>query len=118
MWQYLAKVGITALMVVAISELGKRSPFWGAALASLPLTSLLAFIWMRIDGGGAEQIASLSMGIFWLVVPSLVLFVMLAALLRAGIGFWPALGLSCAATAAAYAGMVPLLTRMGVRDIA
>lgn len=36
---FLTKVLITAILVAAISELGKRSTFAGALLASLPLTS-------------------------------------------------------------------------------
>ena len=83
MLQYAVKVAVTAVVVVAVTELGKRSSFWGAALASLPLTSLLAFVWMRRDGAAPEQIASLSTSIFWLVLPSLVLFLALPALLRA-----------------------------------
>jgi hypothetical protein len=115
MWQYVAKVLITALVVVAVSELGKRSSFWGAALASLPLTSLLAFAWLHLEGGQAEQVASMSTTIFWLVLPSLVLFLLLPVLLRAGVQFWVSLGVSCAATAIAYAAMVALLSRAGVR---
>lgn len=115
MWPYAIKVLITAVVVVAVSELGKRSSLLGAALASLPLTSLLAFIWLHLDGGSAVQVASLSRGIFWLVLPSLVLFLLLPVLLRAGTPFWVSLGLSCAATAIAYAAMAALLVRVGVR---
>jgi hypothetical protein len=63
MLQYAIKVLVTAIVVVAISELGKRSSFWGAVLASLPLTSLLAFIWLYRGTGNAEAIASLSQGL-------------------------------------------------------
>ena len=42
MWQYVVKVALSAAVIVAVTELGKRSSFWAAALASLPLTSLLA----------------------------------------------------------------------------
>ena len=115
MWQYVAKVALSAILIVAIAELGKRSSFWAAALASLPLTSLLAFVWMRIDGVEPERIAGLSTGIFWLVLPSLLLFVLFPLLLRAGLAFWSSLALSCAATALAYAGMVALLARFGVK---
>ena len=114
-WQYAAKVLVTAIVVVAVSEIGKRSSFWGAVLASLPLTSLLAFVWLHLDGGKAEQVAGLSTGIFWLVLPSLVLFLLLPVLLRAGVQFWIALAVSCAATALAYAGMVAVLSRFGIR---
>jgi hypothetical protein len=36
MWQYLAKVALTAAVVVAVAEIAKRSAIWGAAVASLP----------------------------------------------------------------------------------
>ena len=113
MWQYAAKVAISALLIVAIAEIAKRSAFWAAALASLPVTSLLAFVWLQLDTGDAEQIASLSLNIFWLVLPSLVLFLALPLLLRAGWSFWPSLALASVATAAAYAAMVWVLTRVG-----
>lgn len=115
MTQYVLKVLVSALVIVAVAELGKRSSFWAAALASLPLTSLLAFAWMRIDGAPAEQVAGLSTSIFWLVLPSLLLFVLFPLLLRAGLNFWTSLAASCAATAAAYAAMVALLARIGLK---
>jgi hypothetical protein len=115
MWESLVKVAVSAVVIVAVAELGKRSSFWGAALASLPLTSLLAFVWMRVDGAEPERIAGLSTSIFWLVLPSLVLFVLLPLLLRAGLAFWASLALSCIATALAYAGTVALLQKLGVR---
>ena len=33
----------------------ERSTFWGAALASLPLTSLLAFVWLYLETGNAAR---------------------------------------------------------------
>ena len=72
MGYYLAKVAITALLVVAISEIAKRSSLMGALLASLPLTSILAFIWLYLETGSGEKVAALSASILWLVLPSLV----------------------------------------------
>lgn len=109
MWQYALKIGLSALILVAIAEVAKRSPFWAAALASLPLTSLLAFIWLYVDTGDTQKIAALSSGIFWLVLPSLLLFVLLPILLRSGLGFWVSLLTASATTALAYLGMIKLL---------
>lgn len=114
MWQYTLKIALTAAIIVAISEIAKRSSFWAAALASLPLTSLLAFIWLHIETGDTQKIAALSQGIFWLVIPSLLLFILLPLLLRAGWGFWVSLSLSSIATAVAYFGMVWLLGRFNI----
>ena len=108
------KTLLSAILIVAIAELGKRSSFWGAALASLPLTSLLAMIWIYLDTRDTTQIAATASSIFWLVIPSLLLFLLLPLLLRAGWNFWLALLLSSAATALAYALMVWLLPRFGI----
>jgi hypothetical protein len=114
MWHYVVKILVTAAVVVAVSELGKRSSFWSALLASLPLTSLLAFIWLYIGTGSTESVATLSQSIFWLVLASLPLFLILPFLLRSGVAFWPGVGLACALTVSAYCGLVWVLERFGV----
>ena len=114
MWHYAAKLALSAAVIVAVSEIAKRSTFWAAALASLPLTSLLAFVWLYFDTGDVARVASLSHGIFWLVLPSLALFLVLPLLLRSGWAFWPSLAVSCAATVCAYAVMVWVLSKAGV----
>ena len=115
MWQYVVKITLSATVLVAIAEVAKRSSFWAAALASLPLTSLLAFVWLYLDTGDTSKVASLSYGTFWLVLPSLVLFITLPLLLRSGYGFWLSLAAACCVTAAAYLGMIKLLGWLGVQ---
>ena len=105
---FAAKTLITALLVAAISELSKRYSFIAALLASLPLTSLLAFVWMYIDGAAPQKIGELSMSIFWLVIPSLALFLLLPWLLKMNVQFWLALLLSCAGTALLYGAGIML----------
>jgi hypothetical protein len=48
LWNVL-RVAIVAVIVVAVAEVSKRSPRLGAVLLSLPLVSLLAFMfgWMQ-----------------------------------------------------------------------
>lgn len=108
------KVLITAVLVVAISEIGKRSSALGALVASLPLTSLLAFVWIWGETGDTAKIAELSQSIFWYVLPSLVLFIALPVLLSNGTGFWAALAVSSALTFAAYLAMIWILGRFGI----
>jgi hypothetical protein len=115
MLQIAIKVLISASVIVAITELAKRSNLLGAALAALPITSLLAFIWLYLDTGDAERVANLSTNIFWLVIPSLMLFLALPMLLRAGYGFWPSLLGGAIATMAAYAVMWRLLSAFGIQ---
>ncbi len=108
------KVLITAVVVVAIAEVGKRSSALGALIASLPLTSLLAFVWLYGETGDAVKVASLAQSIFWYVLPSLVLFLALPVLIHNGVGFWPALLIASALTFVAYLAMVWILGRIGV----
>ncbi len=105
------KVLLTAVLVVAISEAAKRSTLLGGILASLPVTSLLAFIWVYGETGDTAKIANLSVSIFWYVLPSLVLFVALPLLLMRGVDFWLSLVIASALTFAAYALMTSILAR-------
>jgi len=115
MLYYALKIGISALVIVAITEIAKRSSGFAALLASLPLISLLAFVWLHIEGAEPLRIAELSNQIFWLVLPSLVLFLLLPLLIRQGLGFWLSLVLSISATAGCYFVMLPLLRKFGVQ---
>lgn len=115
MWQYAVKLLVSATAIVVVSELAKRSSIIAAFVASLPLTSLIAFIWLHAEGAGSERIAGLSAEIAWLVLPSLVLFVVLPILLRRGFGFWFSLAAAMLATALAYWAMLLILRRFDVR---
>lgn len=112
MGQYILKVLLTAVVVVAVAELAKRGSAWSALLASLPLTSLLAFVWLYLDTRDAARVADLSQAIFWMALPSLVLFLVLPALLRSGWGFWTSFAIAAASTAASYAGLLWVLDRV------
>ena len=43
---FLFKAGLTGLLAAAISEIARRNPGWGGLVASLPLTSVMAMIWL------------------------------------------------------------------------
>jgi uncharacterized membrane protein (GlpM family) len=109
------KVVISALIIVAISELSKRSSLIGGLLASLPLVSVLGMIWLYVDTRDPQKVAALSTSIFWLVIPSLVLFICLPILLRKGLAFGMALSTSIAVMLVAYGAMVYLLPKVGVK---
>ncbi|MCB0420877.1 MAG: DUF3147 family protein [Bdellovibrionales bacterium] len=115
MWIYIIKVIVTAIAVVAISELSKRWTLFGALIASLPLTSLLAMIWLYFDTKDLQKVTSLATGIFWIVIPSLVFFLAFPFFVRLGWGFWSALAGSCLGTAVTYSGYIVLLGKLGVK---
>jgi len=93
---YAIKVLLTAALVVAVSEVSKRSSLVGGMLASLPFISFLGMTWLYIDTGSTEKVAELSRSIFWLVLPSLPFFLILPFLLKRGWGFYSSLGFSTA----------------------
>jgi hypothetical protein len=109
------KFALSAAVLVAVSEISKRSSFIGGLLASLPLVSLLAMIWLYQDTRDAQKIAALSTSIFWLVLPSLVLFIALPICLKRGMSFYPALGISVVAMLACYGVMILILKKLGVQ---
>ena len=43
------KAALSGVIVAAVSEIARRYPGWGGLVASLPLTSLLAMIWLWRD---------------------------------------------------------------------
>ncbi|MGM0432653.1 MAG: DUF3147 family protein [Spirochaetota bacterium] len=99
---YLMKVGISAIVIVMISEAAKRSSLFGAIIASLPLTSLLAILWMHYEQVKIEKIINLSKSVFWLVLPSLAFFLLFPALLNRGLHFWGSFSISAATTIVLY----------------
>lgn len=112
---YLFKILLTAALVVAISEIAKRSSLLAALLASLPLISILALVWLYLDTQSIEKVAAFATSVAWLVLPSLVLFVSLPLLLKWGLPFFLSLPLAMALTAGGYLLTILILGRFGIR---
>ena len=113
--QFLLKVILSALIIAGVSELGRCYTLFAAILASLPLTSILAITWLYYDTRDTAQVVQLTQSIFWVLLPSLVFFLVLPLLLKAGVGFFPALLASSAVMVVTYWLYTLLLTRLGVR---
>lgn len=112
---YITKIAITTLLIVLISEISKRSSFIGALLASIPLVSVLAMFWLYVDTKDVEKISSLSTSVFWLVIPSLALFIALPVLLKQGINFYLSMGIAILITIGCYWLMVYLLNFFNIK---
>jgi len=113
---YLAvKALVSGALIAAVSEIAKRNPGFGALVASLPLVSVLGMIWLWRDKPDTANMAAHAQATFWFVLPSLPMFLVIPALLRAGVPFWPALLAGCALTIALYLLMVWLGPRFGLR---
>ena len=116
MLYYAIKILLTAGLIVFISEVVKSSNFFGALLVSLPMTSLIVLIWLYIETGDPQRVATLSFSVFWLILPSLVLFLVLPLLMiKFGWEFWLSLALAVFATAACYGMMLAVLKHFGIQ---
>lgn len=114
MMDLVLKGTIAGVIVAAALAAQERSTALAAILVSLPLTSIIALAVLWVDTGSRREVTDLSWAILLIVVPSVVLFIALPLLLRAGVHFWIALPLACAIMAVAYWGYAKLLARIGI----
>lgn len=110
----LLKATLSAIIIIAVSEIARRSAGLGALVASLPLISVLGMIWLWRDTADPVRMADHATATFWYVLPSLPMFLLIPVLLRRGLDFWPALGIGCAMTMLLYACMAALLRMRGI----
>jgi hypothetical protein len=109
------KAALSAVIILLVSEIAKRSPGLGALIASLPLISVLGMIWLWQDTHDPVRMASHVEATFWFVLPSLPMFLIIPALLRQGLSFWLSLAIGCAVTIALYLAMTWIGPRFGLR---
>jgi hypothetical protein len=109
------KALLSGVLILAVSEIAKRNPAFGALVASLPLISILAILWLWNDTGDVNRIADHAEATFWYVLPSLPMFLAFPMLLRHGTGFWVALLAAIMLTFVLYLVTIGIAARFGVR---
>ena len=97
------KTLITAIIIVAVSEIAKKYTWTAAIIVSLPLTSLLAFVWLYWDTKDYQKVIDLSYSTLVMTVPSIIFFIVLPTLLKFKQNFVFSLIISIISTAIAYA---------------
>ena len=117
----LVKILISASLIYVVNEIVVRhsKPLLGSLIASLPLVSVLTFVWIWHDLRArpdvlVDKLSAHSAGVFWFVLPSLPMFLLIPWMLRKGIGFWPTMAAGCVLTMLLYLLMIKLLARFGV----
>jgi hypothetical protein len=108
------KVLASAIIILVVSKVQLFSDRLSALLIALPLTSLLAMIWMHHAGQTSQRLANHAEGTFWFVLPTLPMFLILPWMLRNGWGFWTALASNCMITVAFFWVTVITLRRFGI----
>ena len=94
----LGKLFLSAFIILLVNKIQLVNDRLSALLIALPLTSLLAMIWMHQARQSPERLANHAEGTFWFVLPTLPMFLILPWMLRHGWAFWPAMAANCALT--------------------
>ena len=97
------KTLISAIIIVVVSEIAKRYTWTAAIIVSLPLTSLLAFVWLYWDTKDTQKVIELSYSTIVMSLPSFIFFIILPILLKLKQNFILSLVISVISTAIAYA---------------
>ena len=102
------KILLTAVIILVVTKLQLLSDRLSALLIALPLTSILAMIWMRHESKGPDQvtriesIANHAYYTFWFVLPTMPMFLVIPWMLRKGHGFYFTLFVNAALTTALF----------------
>ncbi|GLQ74181.1 hypothetical protein CW749_01145 [Vibrio sp. vnigr-6D03] len=107
------KFFITATIIVLVSELAKRSDKLGALLASLPLVTVLALIWLHFEGQPKEKLANHAFYTFWYVVATLPMFLAFPMLMQR-FHFFVSLGIGIVITMVSFGIIVWIARTFGV----
>ena len=102
MFFYILKILITALIVVAASEIAKEKSLLAGLLVSLPTITVLTLIWLYWDTKDVEQVSNLTSNTLLMIIPSLTFFLFFPILLKINLSFSLSMLLSILSTGACY----------------
>ncbi|MBW8311702.1 MAG: DUF3147 family protein [Rhizobium sp.] len=109
----ITKFAVTAAVIVLVSEVAKRSDKAGALVAALPLVTLMALVWLHVEGQPQEKVAKHAWYTFWYVLPTLPMFLAFPYMLPR-IGFWPSLLASAVITVVSFGAFALVVRRFGI----
>ena len=112
--QLAIKALISGALIAIASEVARRSPGWGGLIASLPLTSMIALVWLWRDTHDPLRVADFVSGTALYVIAALPAFGLIALLLRRGAGIAPAMLFGALAAMAGYLALMWAGRRFGL----
>ena len=110
----LIKTLITAVVIVAVSEIARRSSLLAGLIASIPLVSFLAIIWLYWETKDSQKIVDLSYSIILMIVPSLTFFIVLPFVMKLQSSFVISMIIATVSTIIAYWLFIVLLGKFGI----
>ena len=109
------KILLTALIIFSIVQISERNTLMAAVLASIPIVSVLSMIMMFHEGQTAVEISAFARDIVWLLIPSLLMFIVMPWLIESrSWDFYPALAAGLACTVTGYFVMVQTMEKFGL----
>ena len=113
MFYIFIKTLITAIIVIVVAEISKRSSLLAGLIVSIPLTSFLALIWLYWDTRDIQKVIDLSNSTLLMIIPSLAFFIFLPILIKFNLPFLIAMTGSILLTAGCYWFYVTFLSKIG-----
>ena len=114
MLYFIIKTFITAIVVVTVAEIAKRSSLLAGLIVSIPLTTFLAFIWLYWETKDTQKIIDLSNATLLMIIPSLSFFIFLPIFLKLNLPFIFSMTSSVLLTAACYLIFIYILQKIGI----
>ena len=106
------KTIISAIIIVIVSEIAKKSSFLAAIIVSIPLTSLLAFIWLYWDTRDSQKVIDLSYGTIIMTIPSFTFFIIFPLMIKLKQNFFFSLIISIISTSIIYLIFIYILKKL------
>tara|TARA_Y100001970_G_C13784338_1_gene626995 strand:- start:222 stop:575 length:354 start_codon:yes stop_codon:yes gene_type:complete len=106
------KTIISAIIIVIVSEIAKKSSFLAAIIISIPLTSLLAFIWLYWDTKDTQKVIDLSYGTIVMTIPSFAFFLIFPLMIKIKYNFIFSIIVSIISTSILYLIFIYILKKL------
>ena len=106
------KTLISALIIVIVSEIAKKYTWAAAIIVSIPLTSLLAFIWLYYDTKDVQKVIDLSLSTIVMTLPSIVFFITLPFMLKFKYSFSFSIIVAIISTSVAYLIFISIIKKL------
>ena len=109
---FLIKILLSAVVIAAVSEIGKKYTWSAAIIVSLPLTSILAFVWLYLDTRDVQKVIDLSLSTIIMTIPSVIFFIILPIMLKLKYNFSFSMFIALASTSLTYIIFITIIKKI------
>ena len=106
---FFIKIIVGGFLIALVSELSKRYEVISTMIISMPIISIITYIFIYVEQRDLPKIARMSHDMVYLMIPSFAFFLLMPIFISKLDNFWLSLLLSAALTAVFYWLMVKFL---------